>query len=110
VLVEMKGFPWTESFLPSGRMQIKGTKDFEYVSIYLSVAPPNKCTYTAAKVNSTFGVGPAGKPLSLSLTTTSQRAKLNRKASGTSAICAPEETFSASWTATDANGAVSAEL
>jgi len=118
-MINTSDFPWTEEYKyvatkKIGQVIVKGnalgTKKVEFTSTFLGLAPPNKCNFTAAKILSTFNPGPVGSPAPLEFTTTNQIFKLNKKAPGTAPICPPEGKLSGTWTSTDSNGAVSAEL
>jgi hypothetical protein len=109
-MIETKNFPWPIEFSTKGLATVKGTKKVGFTSTFLALAPPNKCTFEAAKIVSTFPVGAAGSPVPVVFTTTNQVFKLNKKAAGTAAICPPEGKLSGSWTVTDANGVITDEL
>jgi hypothetical protein len=109
-IITTSAFPWSASFTNKGVETEKGTKKVTFTSTFLGLAPPNKCTFEAAKLLSKFAIGKEGKPVPLAFTTTSQVFKLNKKAPGTAAICPPEGKLGGEWTVTDPNGAVSVEL
>jgi hypothetical protein len=109
-LITSSAFPWLASFSNKGAEIEKGTKKVTFTSTFLGLAPPNKCTFEAAKLLSAFPVGKEGKPVPLVFTTKNQPFKLNKKAAGTSAICPSTGSLSGEWTVTDAKGTVSVEL
>jgi hypothetical protein len=119
-IIITQDFPWPEEYKYSGTKKrgevvVKGnalgTKKVEFVSEFLALeGPKNKCTFTAAKLLSTFPVGVKGSPVPLEFTTTNQIFKLNKKAPDTAAICPTEGKLSGNWASTDAHGTVSVEL
>ncbi len=111
-IINTSNFPWPEEYKAkgaAGTVTVKGTKKVAFTSTFLGLAPPNKCTFEASKIVSTFAAGAKGSPIPLEFTTTNQLFKLNKKAPGTAAICPPEGKLSGSWTSTDSNGTVSVE-
>ncbi len=109
-IITTSAFPWSASFSNKGIETQKGTKKVTFTSTFLGLAPPNKCTFEAAKLLSKFAIGKEGSPVPLAFTTTSQLFKLNKKAAGTAPICPSSGTLSGEWTVTDTNGAVTVEL
>ena len=109
-LIETKNFPWPMEFSTKGLATVKGTKKVGFTSTFLALSPPNKCTFEASKIVSTFPVGAAGSPVPVVFTTTNQLFKLNKKAPGTASICPPTGQLSGTWNVTDANGVVTDEL
>jgi len=109
-IITTSAFPWSAAFTNKGLETEKGTKKVTFTSTFLGLAPPNKCTFEAAKLTSTFTVGKEKAPVPLKFTTPSQLFKLNKKAAGTAPICPPSGTLSGEWTVTDVNGVVSTEL
>jgi hypothetical protein len=107
-VITTSAFPWSAEFSKKGETE-KGTKKVTFTSTFLGIAPPNKCTFEATKLTSTFPIGKAGSPVALSFTTTNQLFKLNKKAAGTAAICPPEGKLSGVWTVADENGGVTVE-
>jgi hypothetical protein len=97
-------------FTTKGVATVKGSKKVAFTATFLGLAPPNKCTFEAAKIVSTFPVGEPGKPVPVTFTTKEQKFKLNKKAPGTAPICPPTGLLSGNWTVTDPNGVVSEEL
>jgi hypothetical protein len=109
-IITTSAFPWSAEFSDKGAQTEKGTKKVTFTSTFLGLAPPNKCTFEAAKISSTFPVGKEGKPVPLVFQTTNQLFKLNTKAAGTAPICPPTGKLSGTWNVTDANGVVTNEL
>lgn len=110
VEITTSGYPWHVEFSTKGTIKIKGTKKLAFTSEFLGLAPPNKCTFEASKIASTFTPGPAGSPQAVDVTTSGAKFKLNKKAPGTAPICPTEGTMGGTWITEDANGEVSSEL
>src|SRR5450631_3478578 len=82
-IITTSAFPWSAEFANKGGKGAeteKGTKKVTFTSTFLGLAPPNKCTFEAAKISSTFAIGKEGSPVPLAFTTTNQIFKLNKKA------------------------------
>jgi hypothetical protein len=60
--IETKNFPWPMEFTTKGVSTVKGTKKVGFTSTFLGLAPPNKCTFEASKIVSSFPVGPPANP------------------------------------------------
>jgi hypothetical protein len=100
--------PWPNEFTNKKTLTIKGTKKVAFSVTYIGAAGEPKCTYEAGKVSSTFTAGAAGHPEPVTITTSDQKFKLNKKASAKT--CATEGQLSASTKATAGGETVEAEL
>ena len=112
-IITTSAFPWSAEFknkAGTGAETEKGTKKVTFTSTFLALAPPNKCTFEASKISSTFPIGKEGSPIPLEFTTTNQTFKLNKKIAGTAPICPTTGLLSGNWAVSDANGVVTVEL
>jgi hypothetical protein len=106
--VTASDLPWPNEFTDKKAMTIKGTKKVAFTVTYIGVEGEPKCTYEAGKVSSTFTAGAAGHPEPVTITTSNQTFKRNKKVSAKS--CASEGQLSATTKATAGGETVEAEL
>jgi hypothetical protein len=89
--------PWSLTLSDKGTGEVKGGPKIVFTSTFLALEPPNnKCTFEATKTKVTFGLSTAKAPITLK--TTKQTFKHNKKAKEQSTLCPASGVLSGTFT------------
>jgi len=110
VIIVSSGFPWPVEFVAAKKTgKVKGTKKVAFDSTFLALEGPNNhCTFEASKVAFSFNATTTKTPVTL--TTTKQTFKHNKKAPNQTALCPASGVLSGTFNASSAGKTVESQL
>jgi hypothetical protein len=104
VFITSSGFPWPIEFTTKGLGKVKGSKKVTFTSTFLAIEPPNKCTFEASTIKDSFNISETKEPVTI--TTTKQKFKHNKKAPEQTTLCPAEGVLSGTFSVSHASETV----